>query len=193
MNIFQKIFLRNPKRNIPLGNNLISPAHGKIVRILDTSKNIRIRKGLLGHVTLLTKDISNECLVICIMMNIHNIHIQRSPISGEIINQKYSKGKFMNVVSGAEKLEWLENERNEIVIFNKKHNMKVRVVQVAGAFAKRIKSYVKTKQEIKKGEDIGHITFGSQVTVIVPKNKIKLTIKEKDIVTDGETILGELK
>ncbi len=75
MNLLQKIFLRNPKRTIPRGNSLISPANGKIVRIIDTSKNIRLRKGLLGHVSLLTKDISEKCVVICIMMNIHNIHI----------------------------------------------------------------------------------------------------------------------
>ena len=69
MNLLQKIFLRNPKRTIPRGNSLISPANGKIVRIIDTSKNIRLRKGLLGHVSLLTKDISEKCVVICIMMN----------------------------------------------------------------------------------------------------------------------------
>ena len=177
----EKIFLRNPKRNIPKGNNIICPANGKIVRILDTSKNIRLRKGLLGHVTLLTKDIAKKCVVICIMMNIHNIHVQRSPISGKIIDQKYSKGKFMNVVNGAEKLEWLENEQNSMTIFNKKNSLKIKVVQVAGAFAKKIKSYVKTNQDIKKGEDIGHITFGSQVTVIIPKDKIRLNVKLNQI------------
>lgn len=193
--LIQKIFLRNPKRKTPKGNNLISPANGKIVKLLDTSKTKvkSIKKGILGSFKIMSKDIAKECYIICIMMNIHNIHIQRSPVSGKVISQKYMNGSFKNVVSGADKLEWIENEKNEISIYNKNKNLKIKVVQVAGCLAKKIKSYVKLNQELEKGQDIGHIALGSQVTVVVPKNKIKLCIKEGDIVIDGETILGELK
>jgi phosphatidylserine decarboxylase len=190
----EKIFLRNPKRDIPKGNNLISPANGKIIRIIDTEKKSFkfIKKGILGKIKLLSEDIDKKCFVICIMMNIHNIHIQRSPVSGKIIYQKYSKGNFMNVVFGSDNLEWIENEKNEIIIYDKEKNLKIKVIQVAGCVAKKIKSYVKLNQDVKKGQDLGHITLGSEVILVVPKEKINLRIKEKDIVIDGKTIIGDL-
>ena len=194
MNLIQKIFLRNPLRKIPKGNNIISPANGKIIRIIDTSKEKvkTLKKGVFGKIKVLTKDIDKKCYVICIMMNLHNIHIQRSPLFGKITKQKYSKGKFMNVVSGAKKLEWIENEKNEITIYNKEKKLKVKVIQVAGCLAKKIKSYVKVGQKILKGKDLGHITLGSEVILIVPKKRIKLKIKENDKVIDGETIIGNI-
>ena len=194
MNLIQKIFLRNPLRKIPKGNNIISPANGKIIRIIDTSKEKvkTLKKGVFGKIKVLKKDIDKKCYVICIMMNLHNIHIQRSPLFGKITKQKYSKGKFMNVVSGAKKLEWIENEKNEITIYNKEKKLKVKVIQVAGCLAKKIKSYVKVGQKILKGKDLGHITLGSEVILIVPKKRIKLKIKENDKVIDGETIIGNI-
>ncbi len=195
MGIIQKIFLRNPKRDIPKGNNIISPANGKIIRIIDTSKSKIefLKKGIFGKIKLMSKDIDEKSYVICIMMNIHNIHIQRSPISGKITAQKYSKGTFMNVVFGSSDLAWIENEKNEITIFNKEKNLKIKVVQVAGCMAKKIESYVKKNQKINKGQDMGHIALGSEVIVIIPKDKISLRVKEHDKVIDGETILGDMK
>ena len=198
--LIQKIFLRNPIRNIPKDENLIiSPAHGKIIKVFNFStkepnKRLKLKKGLFGRIGLLTKDIADECIVICIMMNIHNIHIQRSPISGIITSQKHSSGTFSNVVFGAKNLSWLENEKNEIIIENKKLKLKLKVVQVAGLLARRIISYVKPKDKINKGQDIGHIALGSEVILILPKkDNIKILVKENQDVTDGETVIARIK
>ncbi|MGV8168717.1 MAG: phosphatidylserine decarboxylase [Candidatus Nanoarchaeia archaeon] len=192
-----KVFLRNPKRKIPGGNNIISPADGKIVQIIHIQNNLKketvIKKGALGKIKLLSKDIDAECYAICIMMHIHNIHIQRAPIAGTITRIKHTPGSFRNAVRKPHLLGWINNEKNEIKIHSKKYNLDVKVIQIAGAVAKRIAAYVKKGEEVKKGEDLGHIALGSQVVLIVPKHRIKkLLVSEGTLVKDGETILAEL-
>jgi len=182
-------FYRDPKRIIPKGNNIVSPADGKILRIIKTnSKKIKINKGLIGKVYALTKDVAKECYVISIFMSPLNVHINRAPVSGKIISTKHKKGKFF----GAYDLDKsLMNEKNEILMENKQIG-RIKMIQIAGFLARRIICTVKKNEKINKGNKIGKIVLGSQLTLILPKEKINLRVKPGQKVYAGKSIIADI-
>ncbi|MBI2654407.1 phosphatidylserine decarboxylase [Candidatus Woesearchaeota archaeon] len=184
--IFLLNFYRDPKRRIPKGNNIVAPADGSVINILRINKSdANIRKGMLGKIKILTKDIAEECYVISIFMSPLDVHINRAPIDGKIKAVKYTKGRFFEAYNLEKSLE---NERNEIIIQNKK--MKVKVIQVAGFLARRIKCYVKKNQKVNKGQKIGMISLSSQTTLVIPA-WVDLKVEINDGMKAGETILAE--
>ena len=181
-------FYRDPERKIPKGNNIVSPADGRVISIIDTSKKeIKVNKGLFGKVNVFTKDIAKECYAVSIFMSPLDVHINRSPIGGTIKSVKHTKGKFFKAYDLEKSLE---NEKNEIIIQNKK--MKIKVIQIAGFLARRIKCYVKPNQKVNKGEKLGMIALGSQATMIMPKG-VNLKIALGDKVEAGSSIIAEVK
>lgn len=181
-------FLRKPARNIVPGNVVVSPADGKIVNIIEINegKPVQVSKGLLGKVRLLTEDTIKDGYVVVIMMTPFNVHYQRAPLDGVVEKIRYSKGRFLNAVNDAASLTSLENEKNEILLNTKIG--KVKVVQVAGFLARRIRCFLKPKQKVHKCGEIGLICLGSQVMLVIPK--LKLAVKEGQRVVDGETIIA---
>ena len=183
--IFLLNFYRDPKRLIPKGNNLVAPADGRVISIIDTSKStIKIKKGLFGKVRTLTNGIAKQCYVISIFMSPLDVHINRAPISGTIKSVKYTKGKFFKAYDLEKSFE---NEKNEIIIQDRL--VKVKVVQIAGFLARRIKCYVKKNQKVNKGEKIGMIALGSQTTLVIPRG-VELKVSVGDKVKAGETIIS---
>lgn len=188
---YRFIFLRDPERKIPSGRNIVSPADGKIIKIVEI-KNIdliKIRKGLLGKIKALVEDICNDGYLITIMMNVFDVHIQRAPIGGVVTRTKHSPGKFKNAVYGDKFENGIENEKNEIIIASKELG-KIKIIQIAGFLARRIECFVKENQKINKGEKIGRIIIGSQVSLILPK-KVELLVKKGDKVKAGESVIAE--
>ena len=189
-------FLRNPNPIIPKENNVIlSPANGNIARIYEfnnekkQAKPIIAEKGFFGKVPLITKDVAKEGYIILIRLHVYNVHWQRAPIAGKITETKYIEGKFLNAVKDVQNMQcFFENERNEIII---KGKITCKVIQIAGYLARRIECFVKQGDTVNAGDIIGLINLGSQTALIVPK--IKLTVKEGDIVQVGETVIGEMK
>ena len=184
------IFRRDPVRNIPK-NGIVSPANGKVIQIVKTSNldDIEIKKGLIGKIKTICKEVAKECTIISIMMTPLNVHFQRAPIDGKILSIKYSPGKFMNAVT-TQTLDTLENEKNEILI--KKGNLKLKVIQIAGFACRRINCFVEKGQKITKGQKIGFIDLGSQVVLILPKS-FKVKVKKGQKVIEGETIIAHGK
>jgi phosphatidylserine decarboxylase len=185
-------FLRKPNRIIPSGENIVSPANGRIARIVEVNgRNLEIKKGFLGKIRTLTGDVAKKAWLITIIMNPFNVHYQRAPSAGKVISVKYKKGKLFNAVIGAKNMEaTLLNEKNEILIRTKHGNMKV--IQIAGMLANRIECFVSKNQNIKKGEVIGLIKLGSQVCLIMPKMPgLDILVKEGQHVVDGETIIAK--
>jgi phosphatidylserine decarboxylase len=181
-------FLRKPVRTVPPDNSIVSPASGRVVRILSISKaKERLPKGLLGSVDLLVKDVAKKGRIIVIMMTPLDVHYQRSPVEGVVVKTAHKKGLFLNAVLGASSLSALRNEKNEILIKNSKIG-KVKVVQVAGFLARRIRCFVKKQQKVLKGEEIGLICLGSQVILVLPE--IDLKVREGQRVVDGETVIA---
>jgi phosphatidylserine decarboxylase len=184
-------FLRDPNRKIPKGNNLVSPADGKVIFIskFDTTNKkdlnkIKIKKSFIGQIETLTSDVCKKGYIVSIFMSPMDVHINRSPIKGKIIYQKHSNGKFL-IASNLKSI--IENEKNELIIKN--NNLKIKVIQVAGFVARKIKSFVKINQNIKKGERFGLINLGSQVNIIFP-DKFKPIVKINQKVKGGSSIIA---
>lgn len=185
------IFLRNPKRDIPPGNSIVSSADGKVIGVImfDGKKDVTFFKGnkkYLGIVKTMTSDISKKGYLISVFMNPLNVHYNRSPISGKVISVKHIKGRLLpvNTIEAG-----LVNEKAEIIINGK---IKVKMIQIAGFLASRIETYARPRQNINKGQVIGLINLGSQVTLVLPEN-IKIKVKAGDKVKAGETIIADIK
>jgi len=186
--LFLFYFYRDPKRLIPGGNNIVAPADGKIISIIDTSKNeVKIKKGLLGKIKTLTNDVAGECYVISIFMSPFDVHINRAPIAGTVKSIKHTKGSFFKAYDLEKSLG---NEKNEIIIQNR--NIKVKVIQIAGFLARRIKCYVKKKEKVNKGGKIGMIALSSQTTIVIPK-VVGLKAKIGQRMKAGLTIIADIK
>ncbi|MBI2651147.1 phosphatidylserine decarboxylase [Candidatus Woesearchaeota archaeon] len=193
--LFLLNFYRDPEREIPSGNNIVSPADGRIIRILKLKGNknnknsgkTKISKGILGKIESLTKDIAEECYVISIFMSPFDVHVNRAPIDGVILSVKHEKGAFF---AAFDLKKSLMNEKNEIITENR-HIGKIKVIQIAGFLARRVVCNVKKHEKVNKGQRIGKIVLGSQVTLILPCKKIRLKARKSQKVIAGSTILAE--
>lgn len=188
--LFLVNFYRDPERKIPKGNNIVSPADGKIINILKVkSAKATINKGFLGKIETLTKDIARECYAISIFMSPFDVHVNRAPIEGKIMSIKHEKGKYFAAFNLEESLV---NEKNEIIIKNKKIG-KVKLIQIAGFLARRIICSVNKNEKVNKGQRVGKIVLGSQITLILPSKRVKLKIGEGQKVVGGETVIAGIK
>jgi len=182
---YETYFLRNPHRAIPENKKgIVSPADGRVIRVVEFDKGrIKYLKGI-GSVDIKLDDIAKKGYLISIFMGPLDVHYNRSPIKGKIINQEYKKGGFDFAFKVA---SFLKNEQNEITIQGKH---KIKVVQVAGFIARKVKSYVFHGQKVEKGQQLGLIKLGSQVTLVIPK-ELKPKIKKGDKLKAGESIIAE--
>ncbi len=96
-----------------------------------------------------------------IFLNIFNVHVNRTPIPGRIIEVVYNKGKFLNAGHEAASAE---NEHNTLVVEGR--NTRVICRQIAGLIARRIVCYKRAGDTVKAAERIGYIKFGSRVDLI---------------------------
>ena len=168
-------FFRDPERVIIDNDNyLVSPADGLVTDI----------KELNGPIEL---GLENKTFTrVSIFMNIFNCHVNRSPTSGKIEDIFYKPGKFLN--ASLDKASE-ENERNYFKIKNTKTNEEIVVVQIAGLIARRIVTQSEKNQDIKQGERIGMIRFGSRVDLYF--NSRKIMVKVGQNVIAGESLISE--
>jgi phosphatidylserine decarboxylase len=144
-------FFRDPPRSIPdVPNAVICPADGKVIALGEMEDPYLKRP---------SKRVS-------IFMNVFNVHSNRSPAAGEIMERWYSRGKFVNAALDKASLD---NERNALWI-RTDQGQDIVVVQVAGLIARRILCYVQPRGRISRGERYGFIRFGSRVDVYLPMN-----------------------
>ncbi len=184
-------FLRCPDRKIEQSENtFVSPANGEIVSITKFNQEwINVTKEKFGVIHLWTKDVDTAGYIISIQMNPTHVHYQRMPVDGKIIAHKHTSGSFNNAVLMSNDLGIrFENEHNEI-LFENKSGEKFKIVQIAGFVARRIVDFVKPDMEKNKGDLIGLIKLGSQVTVVLPYGYIP-NVEKGNTVTDGETVLA---
>ena len=166
-------FFRNPTRKIPADESLIvSPADGTVQDIVHLDNDDFIH---------------SPCNKIIIFLSVFDVHVNRSPIAGEIKVQKYICGRFRPAYKDS---VGFENERHLIGIENDK--LRVTVTQIAGILARRIVSYVTLDDTLEKGELYGLIRFGSCTEIVIPDN-VELLIKKGQKVRGGETIVGRIK
>ena len=167
-------FFRDPERfSINDDSYIVSPADGLITDISERSGPEELR---LENTTF-TK--------VSVFMNVFNCHVNRIPTSGKIEEIYYKPGKFLN--ASLDKASE-ENERNYYKIKSKKNNEEIIIVQIAGLIARRIVCEVEQGQELKQGERIGMIRFGSRVDIYF-KNK-KVLAKLGQNVIAGESLIA---
>jgi phosphatidylserine decarboxylase len=121
-------------------------------------------------------------------MSVFNVHVNRSPVAGRVVDTFYKHGKFLDA---RDEKATFENEQSGIVV-ETEGGLQVVFVQVAGLIARRIVSYAKTGGRLGKGERYGLIRFGSRVDLYVPKS-CQLSSAVGDKTVAGETIIGYLK
>jgi len=191
--LFWKLwFCRKPRRAIPYGKDVIaSPANGRVaaVRRYD-SERLQVKKWNLGSVEVLARDVAPRGWFILIVMTPWNVHYQRAPVTGSVLATKHVRGKFLNALFEPERLLTLENEQNEVLIEGERGRLKV--VQIAGALARRISCFVREGQRVEKGSLLGFIDLGSQVALILPAN-VEVKVKKGDRVLDGESAVAVFK
>jgi phosphatidylserine decarboxylase len=178
------VFLRDPARRIPKGKSIVSPADGKVIEIKGFVKEDFISKGKFGKIMPQLGKVGERGTIISIFMSPLNVHINRAPIAGKVIFQQHTNGRFLVASSPR---AFIENERNEIVIQGR--GIRVGVIQIAGALARRIVSIVEVGRVVEKGQRIGLINLGSQVSVVLPEG-IKPLVKVGDRVKAGESVIA---
>jgi len=166
-------FFRDPERySINDDKFLVSPADGLITDISERSGPVELR---LENTTYTR---------VSIFMNVFNCHVNRTSISGKVEEIYYKPGKFLN--ASLDKASE-ENERNYFKIKNFSGE-EIIIVQIAGLIARRIVCQVEQDQELKQGERIGMIRFGSRVDIYF-KNK-KILAKQGQNVVAGESLIA---
>ena len=167
-------FFRNPDRTIPTDEHLVvSPADGTVQDVVELEDDDFVK---------------GPCTKIIIFLSVFNVHVNRSPIAGEIKCQKYVCGRFRPAYKDE---VGFENERHMLGIENEK-GFRVTVTQIAGILARRIVSWVTLDDNMSKGQVYGLIKFGSCTELVVPRN-VEVLVKKGDKVRGGESVLGRIK
>lgn len=162
-------FFRDPERMIPAGNGLIvSPGDGLVTETIsiDTPNGRRQR--------------------ISIFLNVFDVHVNRSPISGVLSRVEYQKGLYLNAMNptSAER-----NEQNIVTV--RGEGYEVTFKQIAGLIARRIVFNFKEGDLVQRGQRVGLIKFGSRVDVLIPlEAMVKVKVGER--VKGGSSVLAAM-
>jgi len=167
--LFMAFFFRDPKREPPSDPDVVvSPADGRVTRI----------ESAAGQ--------TNSPTLISIFLSPLDVHINRAPIPGKIIDVVYSPGKFLMATNEQASVV---NEQNALTIQGEK--ITVVCKQIAGILARRIVCWKHTGDRLNLGERFGMIKFSSRTDVLLPAN-VKVTVAEGDRVRGGITVIGRI-
>jgi phosphatidylserine decarboxylase len=166
---FMAFFFRDPRRSIPLEPGaIVAPADGKITIVRPA-------------------DGQNSESLVSIFLSPLDVHINRSPIEGEIVDIAHKTGKF--VMATREDARLL-NEQNALTIVGK--DITVKCVQIAGVLARRIVCWKQRGERVKCGERFGMIKFSSRTDLLMPSN-VEILVQKGMHVRGGETIIARIK
>ena len=172
LTIFTVSFFRNPRRFPPDGEDaVVAPADGVVT--------------YLGEAV--EPHLGTEMLKISIFMSVFNVHINRVPCSGRVLDTFYRKGKFLDA---RDEKATFENEQSGIILETAK-GRKIAFTQIAGLIARRIVTYPVKGDMLIRGQRYGLIRFGSRVDIYLPREVAPLVAQGQRTVA-GETILGYL-
>jgi phosphatidylserine decarboxylase len=163
-------FFRDPERAIPTDPRaVVSPGDGKVTDVSTVAVG------------------SEKQLRLSIFLNVFNVHVNRSPITGVITDVRYQSGKYLNAmnVASAE-----QNEQNVVTVEGE--GQKVIFKQIAGLLARRIVFYPKVGDRLERGQRVGLIKFGSRVDVLMDASA-RPNVRVGDHVKGGSTILAYLQ
>ncbi len=186
------LFYRDPERIPPEKKNVIlSPADGTVRYVKKVTQGkipFSNKKGNQFKIDELAKCdlLKNGLYLIGIEMNIFDVHVNRAPIKGKIVYQEHHRGKYLSLRNI--RSVW-ENERVTTIIDN--NHFQIGVIQIASRLVRRIVSFLQKGNEVKIGQRLGMIKFGSQVDVVIPALKnLTIDVKTKDLTKAGVTIIA---
>ena len=174
LSVWVYYFFRDPERiSINDDNYLVSPADGLVLQVYETlgPKELGLENKKFNKVS--------------IFMNVFDCHVNRTPCDGKVSEVIYKPGKFFN--ASLDKASE-DNERNYYKITNNQGE-DVIVVQIAGLIARRIVCEISKDQNLKQGDRIGIIRFGSRVDIYFENYIPLVKINQKTIA--GETLLAK--
>ncbi len=165
-------FFRNPSRTIPQGEGLIlASGDGRVVAVQEEFE---------------PRFLKDRSLRISVFLNIFDVHINRMPCAGTIVDIAYQPGRFHNA---SRPEATMHNEQNALMIETPAQR-KVLCVQIAGLIARRIVCWVRPGDAAVMGERFGLIQFGSRVDTYVPaESRVRVRVGER--VKAGESVLAE--
>ena len=168
---FMVFFFRDPERDSPKDDNLIlSPADGRVVVVAPVEV-----------------DSANSATQISIFLSPLDVHINRSPIAGEIIESVYKRGAF-HVAS--REIASVENEQNIVTVRGEKLTIVFR--QIAGVLARRVVLWKKKGDRVAMGERVGLMKFSSRMDVLVP-GEAEVLVRKGERVTGGVTVIARVR
>lgn len=168
--LFLVSFFRIPNRPLTIADNqIICPADGKVVVIEEIVDEEYFK---------------DRRIQVSVFMSPANVHVNRNPMSGEVIYNQYHKGKYL--VAWHPKSS-TENERWSVAVKNNYGTILYK--QIAGALAKRICNYTTVGQQVKQTEEYGFIKFGSRVDILLPVGT-KVNVQLNEVVKGGVTVLA---
>ncbi len=162
---FFLFFFRDPKRKIPDGDVIVSPADG---------------------VVSLVRQVSESQTRVSIFLSVFDVHVNRAPVAGVITAVDYTKGKFQNAIKPEASDE---NERNRVEI-RTDSGATVIFSQIAGLLARRIVFHPVIGDRVEKGQRVGMIKFGSRTDVILGP-EWQILVNPGDQVLGGSTVLAK--
>ncbi len=174
LTLFTVYFFRDPERHPPVdADAVLAPADGKIVFVGTVQEE---------------RSLKAEAIKVSIFMSVFNVHVNRVPFAGKVLDIFYNKGEFFNAALDKASLSneqagiLLETDRGHRILF----------VQIAGLIARRIVSYPAVGERLERAERYGLIRFGSRVDVYLPpETELNVRIGERTVA--GESVLGYLK
>jgi phosphatidylserine decarboxylase len=166
---FVAYFFRDPERSIPKGSGLLlAPADGKIVTVNPLQNDLVQPSGTL----------------VSIFLSVFDVHINRAPMSGTVVDVRYQPGKFLPAFrADASDL----NEQNMVAL--QAGETRVIIKQIAGILARRIVCRVKAGDKLSPGERFGLIRFGSRVDILIPP-EFAVYARLGQRVRGGESVLA---
>ena len=180
LTIWVAAFFRDPIRTTPKGEGLIvAPADGLITMIA----NVPPPPELQGEGALAPDPLTR----ISIFMSVFDVHINRTPIPGEVKRVAYIAGKFLN--ADLDKASE-DNERQHFLVEGR-DGVQVGFTQIAGLVARRILTWVKPGDMVGTGQRVGIIRFGSRVDVYLPAGTVPRVILGQRTIA-GETVVARI-
>jgi phosphatidylserine decarboxylase len=164
---FCMYFFRDPDRTVPRGAEAVSPADGKVMAV--KSENDGLTR-------------------ISIFLNVFDVHVNRSPVEGRIVDVQYRKGAFL---VASKEVASVENEQN-VVTVETSDGIRIVYKQIAGLIARRIVFDKQAGEHVAIGERIGLMKFGSRMDVLLGP-EWKILVEPGQRVVAGETLLAERK
>jgi phosphatidylserine decarboxylase len=169
--IFLASFFRNPRRIGFLHDSaIVAPADGTIVAIEEIENKEFLKE---------------KCIQISIFMSIYDVHINWFPVNGKILASQHKSGRYLAAYLPKSSTD---NEQTTTVI-ETNGGKKIVVRQIAGAIARRVVCYAKQDSNIKQGDELGFIKFGSRVDLYLPL-ETRIDVKKNQKVVGKQTVIG---